>query len=267
MATTCSGWRCARSAATTKRCAPSSPGSARRREWHDLFVLKSDILRDKKLPVDAMAAAKEAVRLDPDDPDTHTAVALSAAALNDHTLAVVALRRALALDPDSADLHRLLGDRLLDLTNHEQAIVEYHHALRLEPNDAYALNNLGCALQAQGRLEEAALAYKSAVLLDPTMKEAKQNTHDTVRGIARGASVLGVSGCSPSSSSCGGSCSSRDAYCSTRRSGSAPGRWWPAASRSTSSAGGWRLRRLADKDPQLLAIYERLKADRKSGRI
>ena len=89
-------------------------------QWHDLFVLKSDILRDKKLPVDAMAAAKEAVRLDPDDPDTHTAVALSAAALKNHTLAVVALRRALALDPDSADLHRMLGDRLLDLTNHRR---------------------------------------------------------------------------------------------------------------------------------------------------
>src|SRR5262249_45479514 len=118
-------------------------GIAKAPHWHDLFVLKSDILRDKKRPHEAMAAANEAVRLEANDADCHAAVALSAAALGNRTDAVFALRRGLKLDPDRAQLHRLLGDQYLELSDPAQAVVCYHEALRLEPNDAYALNNLG----------------------------------------------------------------------------------------------------------------------------
>lgn len=235
--------------------------------WHDLFVIKSDILRDKNQPHDAMAAAQEAVRLDPDDPDTHTAVALSAAALGNRTDAIFALRRALKLNPDSADLHRLLGDQHLELSDYTQAVIEYHHALRIEPNDAYSLNNLGCALQAQGRLEEGALAYKAAVLLDPMMKEAKRNTHDSVRGIARGASVFGVVGLVLFKFKLWW------ILILGRRILLYPAFWIGAGVLVAGGVvvgvvrGRRRLRRLGEKDPQLLAIYERLKADRKSGRI
>lgn len=242
-------------------------GTTKAPQWHDLFVLRSDILRDKLRPMDAMKAAEEAVRLDANDPDCHTAVGLSASALGDHTRAVVAYRRALKLDPDRAGLHRLLGDQHLDLSDHAQAIVEYHHALRLEPNDAYALNNLGCALQAQGRLEEAAVAYKSAVLLDPTMKEAKRNTHNVVRGLTRGASVLGVIGLFAVKFKLW------MVLIFARGLLVMPAFWIVAGAVIAGAVafsvirGRRRLRRLGEKDPQLLAIFARLKADKKAGRI
>jgi tetratricopeptide (TPR) repeat protein len=242
-------------------------GTTKAPQWHDLFVLRSDILRDKLRPMDAMKAAEEAVRLEANDPDCHTAVGLSASALGDHPRAVVAYRRALKLDPDRADLHRLLGDQHLDLSDHAQAIVEYHHALRLEPNDAYALNNLGCALQAQGRLEEAAVAYKSAVLLDPTMKEAKRNTHNVVRGLTRGASVLGVIGLFAVKFKLW-------VLLIFARGLLVMPAFWIVIGAVIAGAvafsvvrGRRRLSRLGEKDPQLLAIFERLQADKKAGRI
>jgi protein O-GlcNAc transferase len=242
-------------------------GTAKAPQWHDLFVLKSDILRDKGLPLDAMAAAQEAVRLEPEDADCHTAVAMSAAKLGNRTDAIFALRRALALDPDNADLHRLLGDQHLELSDYDQAIIQYHKSLGIVPNDAYSLNNLGCALQAKGRMEEAALAYKSAVLLDPTMREAKQNTHDSVKGIARGASVLGALGLIAVKFKLWW------ILILGRRVLLYPAFWIGAGVLVGGAVafgvirGRRRLKRLGEKDPQLLAIYERLKADRKSGRI
>ena len=129
-----------------------------------------------------------------------------------------------------------------------------------------ALNLAVQHLQA-GRLEEAALAYKSAVLLDPTMKEAKQNTHDTVRGIARGASVLGVLGLIAVKFKLWW------LLFFARRLLLYPAFWIGAGALVGGAVafsvvrGRRRLQRLGQKDPQLLAIYERLKADRKSGRI
>jgi Flp pilus assembly protein TadD len=98
-----------------------------------------------------------------------------------------AIRRlgALTLAPEEGRLHRLLGDEYLNMGESGQASDAYHRALGFEPNDAGTLNNLGCAYLRRGRAEEAALAFKAAVLLDPSMKEAKENAHDVVRGIAR----------------------------------------------------------------------------------
>jgi tetratricopeptide (TPR) repeat protein len=232
-----------------------------------LHVLRSDVLRGLHRAREAQDAAEEAVRLDPDDPDGHAAVALSAGARGEHDEAVAALQRALALAPDSGHLHRLLADQYLAQTSYDLAIAEYHRALSFDPNDSIVLNNLGCALSRRGRDEEAALAFKSAVMLDPTLKVAKQNAHETLGTIAKGASVLGVLAL------VGAKFKLFWLLIPLRHLLFVPWAWVGLgilvvlAVGVAKLRGQRRLRRLARKDPQLLALYERLAADKKAGRI
>jgi tetratricopeptide (TPR) repeat protein len=242
-------------------------GLAKAPGWHDLHVLRSDALRDLRRPLDALQAGEEAVRLAPNLPDGYAALALSAAALGNHSDAIISLRRALELAPDSSHLHRLLADQCLSLSDYEAAISHYLGALGLEPNDANTLNNLGCAFLRSGRSEEAALAFKSAVMVDPTLKLAKQNMHATMRGIVKGASVLGVLAIIAIKFKL------LWIFFLARNLLTIPWVWLVLAIALAIAVavaklrGQRRMQRLTRKDPQLLALYQRLKADRRAGRI
>jgi len=104
-------------------------GLAKAPGWHRLHVLRSDVLRGLHRPLDALKAGEEGVRLEPDDPDCHAALALSASALGNHSEAILAFRRALALSPHTGHLHRWLADQCLALGDYDSAITHYHDAL------------------------------------------------------------------------------------------------------------------------------------------
>jgi len=234
-----------------------------------LHAVKSSVLRDMGQAQDAMDAAREALRLDPDDPDNHVAVGLSAVALGERAEGLAQLEAARSLDPSNARLHRLVGDRHLDLADNLAAERAYRQALALQPNDALALNNLGCALLAQKRKTEATLAFKSALLLDPSMSAAKRNTHGTMRGLVGSSTTLGVVGLVAASLF---KFKVLWLWLLARTVFLMPKPWLVLVAvpiLGVATLLGWRLRLylLARRDPQLIAIFRQLERDHKAKRL
>ena len=81
-------------------------------------------------------------------------------------------REAIRLKPDDADTHYNLGIALKAQGKLTEAVAEYRTAIRLEPNHANAHCNLGLALADQGKLAEAIAEYREAIRLKPDHPEA-----------------------------------------------------------------------------------------------
>lgn len=215
---------------------------------------------------EALAAADEAVRLQPDVAPGHFVRSVILETLKKLPEAREAAERAVELDPEDAGHHAQLGDLWLK-QDPARAERHYRESLALDPARADTLNNLGVALNAQKRTRDAALAFRSAVMLDPTLTVAKQNTHSTIRRMTGGGALFVVAVVVTQGARVverfgrGTSETVRWVALSVVLAGVAAtwGIWW------------WRrtagIRRLADSDPQLHAIYARLEADRKAGRL
>lgn len=89
--------------------------------------------------------------------------------------AIAAYREAVRLQPRAPQAHNDLGAVLYDVGRVEEAIDEYETALRFDPDYAEAHNNLGVALLSQGRTAESVAAYRRALSLRPEFTEARYN--------------------------------------------------------------------------------------------
>lgn len=81
--------------------------------------------------------------------------------------AVAALRDATKLDPENADLHRELGITFLLSKEWKRARVEMIEAIRHDQTDADAHNGLGYALEKLGDIDGALKEYRTATHLEP----------------------------------------------------------------------------------------------------
>ncbi|HMD83492.1 MAG TPA: tetratricopeptide repeat protein [Terriglobia bacterium] len=81
--------------------------------------------------------------------------------------AVAALREAMKLDPENSDLHRELGITFLLAKEWKRARVEMIEAIRHDQTDADAHNGLGYALEKLGDIEGAVKEYRAATHLEP----------------------------------------------------------------------------------------------------
>lgn len=81
--------------------------------------------------------------------------------------AVAALRQAMKLDPENSDLHRELGITFLMAKEWKRARVEMTEAIRHDQTDADAHNGLGYALEKLGDIDGAAKEYRTATRLEP----------------------------------------------------------------------------------------------------
>src|SRR5262249_22119562 len=76
-------------------------------------------------------------------------------AKQEYDAAIAAFREALRLDPKYAKAHYNLGNVLRDKKDYGAAIAAYKEAIRLDPDYAEATCNLGHVFRDQGRFEEA----------------------------------------------------------------------------------------------------------------
>jgi Flp pilus assembly protein TadD len=81
--------------------------------------------------------------------------------------AVAALRQAIKLDPENSDLHRELGITFLLAKEWKRARVEMIEAIRHDRTDADAHNGLGYALEKLGDIDGAVKEYRTATNLEP----------------------------------------------------------------------------------------------------
>lgn len=142
-------------------------------------VLSTDLRRRR----DAVEAAREAVRLDPEEPVCHQALGRACLRARWFPEALDAAERSVALDPEDADGHGLRGAALMALGRPEAAELAFREALRLDPEDGDVLHDLGLAVSVQGRERqgEARELFAGAARADPT----DQHVRRTLAGAAR----------------------------------------------------------------------------------
>jgi Flp pilus assembly protein TadD len=116
---------------------------------------------------EAEAAYRQAIRLDPDNPQAHVGLGSVLHDVERHAEAEAAYREAIRLDPRDADAYDNLGNLLSDVQRYTEAATAYREAIRLAPGNSGAYNNLGILLEAAERYEEAEDAYREAIRLDP----------------------------------------------------------------------------------------------------
>jgi tetratricopeptide (TPR) repeat protein len=120
----------------------------------------------------AIAACKEAIRLDPIAANPHNNLGTALQDAGDLPGAIAAFQEAIRLDPQYAIPHVNLGTALRDSGDFRGAITACQEAIRLDPKLAPAHQGLGAALRDSGDLPGALTAYKEVIRLDPQSPNA-----------------------------------------------------------------------------------------------
>ncbi|MBN1126573.1 MAG: VWA domain-containing protein [Sedimentisphaerales bacterium] len=113
----------------------------------------------------AVAAYEEAVRLQPDDAESHYMLAIIRATA-DVESAIGDFREAIRLHPDIARYHFDLGRALTRIKDFDASMEAFREACRLDPEDGECHASMGIVLQQTGEIEEAAAEYRKALALD-----------------------------------------------------------------------------------------------------
>ncbi len=130
------------------------------------FVNLSRIENDRGAYDEALEAARQALRI---EPDNATALFLEGRSLRNQGLraeALAALRRSVDLGQGNGYALNLLGLTLLEADRETEALPFLKAAADLLPDVSYIFNNLGMAEERCGNRYEAKVAYRRAVELD-----------------------------------------------------------------------------------------------------
>ena len=122
-----------------------------------------------------IAAAREAIRLKPDDYVAYVRLGLALRAQGKLDDAIAAHRVATRLNPGSYGAHFHLGDALRSQGNEDDAIAAYRASIRLRPDSYYDHVHLGDALYSQRKLDDAITTYRVAIGLEPEQYVAHYN--------------------------------------------------------------------------------------------
>jgi tetratricopeptide (TPR) repeat protein len=126
-----------------------------------------DAIAPQQAKEKAVNAALDALRLDPLEPEAHSAMGLVKVVFEwNWDEAEVFYRTALAISPDHALTHHSYGHLLSLLGRDDKAISQMKTAQQLEPRDARHLACLGNLYTAAGRLDDADQALSQAWQLD-----------------------------------------------------------------------------------------------------
>jgi tetratricopeptide (TPR) repeat protein len=123
----------------------------------------------------AVAAARQAIRLKPDDAKAHFDLGNALYGQGKQSEGIAEYREAIRLRPDDALAHTNLGAALADQGKPAEAIAEYREAIRIKPDHAAAHNNLGMALYGQRKQSEGIAEYREAIRIKPNLVAAHNN--------------------------------------------------------------------------------------------
>jgi tetratricopeptide (TPR) repeat protein len=164
--------------------AENAANRARARAPNDPEALRvwASIAARRGNPAGALTALETALKLDPDNKETHHNLAIALNALGFQSAergsldeAANYLRRAIQADPNSAESHRNLGLLYARQSNWKQAEESYRTALGISPRFAEALNDLGGVYFQTGRVPQALPLFQQAHEINPHLVEAWLN--------------------------------------------------------------------------------------------
>jgi tetratricopeptide (TPR) repeat protein len=127
-----------------------------------------------RLP-EAEAAYRQALAVDPDQPDALNLLGALAQHFGHNDDAVTLIERAIAVGPPAAETHNNLANALMAQGRIDAAVDAYTRSIELKPGAAVTHNALGAALMAQGDTARAITSFRRASELDPADAEAAGN--------------------------------------------------------------------------------------------
>lgn len=133
----------------------------------DLEMALVSVLGRQRKWDDAVAAAKDAVRLSPNDERSHLLLGTALAGKGDWDGAEAEARAVIAMNAKNDAAHANLGVALGGKHDWTGEITEEREALRLNPDNDFARGNLGAALMNKGDWDGAIAEYHKALDLNP----------------------------------------------------------------------------------------------------
>jgi superkiller protein 3 len=170
----------------------SQGGSAEAQTVQDLLRKASSAMEERRY-VEAEAAFRQAIALDPNNVDLYTMLAFVLKDSGKYAEAEAAFEQALALNPKKAYLQAIalepknsffydyLGEFLVNQKKYAEAEGLYRQAIANNPKNAIFHRILGDFLYNQKRHAEAETAYRQAIELDP-MKAYLYDTDPVAKG-------------------------------------------------------------------------------------
>jgi tetratricopeptide (TPR) repeat protein/SAM-dependent methyltransferase len=139
---------------------------------------------------EAIAAFREAVRLQPQFVGARYNLAMALEAAGSLNEALGAYDEVLRIDPRCVDALNNRGALLSSLGRAEEAVASYRRAVECRPGGAGLHYNLANALSRCARYEEAAHEYREAVRINPTIPEAYNNLATALNALGRNAEAF-----------------------------------------------------------------------------
>jgi len=162
---------------------PKASGEEHRKRLAELHALALGHLRSGKL-LKAQSSAKEALKLDADDPETLHLMAVVSVAASQLEHAVEWASRAIRRDPQPTYL-ATLGMALLKASRLDEALRVLDKAVHLKPDDAELWRQMGDALIQARRNGEALLCLRRAFELDPRNADAAYKVGHILHGMGQ----------------------------------------------------------------------------------
>jgi len=154
-------------------------------ESPEFWIAKASVLMRADRLAAAIGAAREAIRIAPDNASAQFRLGLALTFSNEFEDAETAFARAIELDPCIATYYNSRAINLGNLGRHEEAEAEYRKALTLDPSFIPARLGLGGFLIGTGRNEEAVELLRKTVDLDPQNGSARYNLAIALNGLGR----------------------------------------------------------------------------------
>ena len=134
-----------------------------------------DFLAESKRPADAVSHYERALTLDPAMVPARRNLAKALDKAGRTQEAILKYREILRTAPGDAEMETDLGKALYDSGERPDAIRHLRRGLQLESNNPEAENSLGLALASDGRTEDGIAHLKRALKLNPDFAEAHNN--------------------------------------------------------------------------------------------
>ena len=135
-------------------------------------VVRAELMVARQFWPGAIAAYREAIAAQPNDPVLHNRLGICYQRAEDGKAARAEYRRAVELKADYAAAWNNLGTLDHARGKYKQAISAYGRAIKLDPKDAVFHKNLGTAWLARGDVGKALEAWTESLRLDPVSFEA-----------------------------------------------------------------------------------------------
>ena len=157
-----------------------APATRRRAEAAKHIDLGARLLASGK-PAQAIAAFRQAILLDPENPGSHNDLGLALFRCSRIADAISSFREAIALKEGFASAHYNLGLAMEENRAEPGAITAYRRAAALAPNNVEAHERLGYLLGRHGHVTEALESFERAFAAKPTSTSGRLSRAEALR--------------------------------------------------------------------------------------